>query len=375
MSSLQINGILDKLDELRSVFVLGQRAIPFLEEMFVFLKDISALMDDINASIRESTVKMMPNATSRLESVTQATEMATTEILDLIDGALGSVWKLKKRLGESQETVNAIAKADAWMIRLLRASLRDKDDVLLAKVEMIHHHKKALRRKAGEQINADVDALNSISEKLNLIMIALQVQDITAQQLASVNHLIESIRDRMGSLMERLGSGIKFEASRDRPHRFVAFDPNAKYDKSGARQRQADALVAAYEDPQTAPMIPVTPLPSSPTTQDDIDQFFGVGAPANDPPSVESSPASQDAIDQLFGGGASSGDASSGDSSPASQDAIDQLFGGGAPAQPAEDRAPIEGNGPASQDSIDQLFSVPGGGFASQDDIDKLFGS
>ena len=30
MSFLQINNILDKLDELRSVFVLGQRAIPFL---------------------------------------------------------------------------------------------------------------------------------------------------------------------------------------------------------------------------------------------------------------------------------------------------------------------------------------------------------
>ena len=367
MSSLPINNILDKLDELRSVFVLGQRAIPFLEEMFVFLKDISALIDDINASIRESTVKMMPHATSRLESVTQATEMATTEILDLVDGALGSVWKLKKRLVESQEPVEAIARADARMIRLLRAALRDQDDLLLAKVEMIHHEKKALRRKVGEQIRADVDALDIINEKLNHIMIALQVQDITAQQLAAVNHLIESIRDRMGNLMERLGSGSKFE-ERHAPRRFVAFDPNAKYDTSGTKQRAADKLIESFRDPKVASGAEVAPRSSLPATQDTIDQLFD-GAPTRPPaetaPATPNAPASQGAIDQFFGG----------DSTPASQGAIDQLFSGGAPAQPAEDRAPAAGSTPASQGAIDQLFGAPGGGLASQDDIDKLFGT
>ena len=294
MSSLQINNILDKLDELRSVFVLGQRAIPFLEEMFVFLKDISALIDDINASIRESTVKMMPHATSRLESVTQATEMATTEILDLVDSALDRVWKLKKRLKESQEPIEAIAKADAQMIRLLRRELRDNNDLLLAKVEMIHHNKKALRRKVSEQIQADVDALDVINEKLNHIMIALQVQDITAQQLAAVNHLIESIRDRMGNLMERLGSGIKFEEKRV-PRRFVAFDPNAKYDKSGNKQRAADELIKAFEDPNTAPKEEVKPLPSSPASQDDIDALFGGGGVSLDNSAEESAPAAPSA--------------------------------------------------------------------------------
>ena len=332
MSTLQINNILDKLDELRALFVLGQRAVPFLEEMFFFLKDISSLLDEINTSIRESTHRMMPNASSRLESVTQATEMATTEILDLVDTSLTNLWQLKEHIAQATKHVDAIARADARMIRLLRSALRGKDDLLLTKIEMIHHEKRNLRRIVGEQVRADVEAVDEVREKMNHIMLALQVQDITAQQLASVNSLIETIQERMAGLMTRMGSDSP-TLQRNTSRRFAAFDPNAQYDRSGRRQHAADEAMKNFNAQNPAPEEP---------------------APA------ASEPASQDSIDQLFAGG--------GDSSPASQDAIDQLFGGGAP-QPAEDRPPVEG--PASQDSIDALFS----GAASQDDIDKLFGA
>ena len=347
MSTLQISNILGRLDELRALFVLGQRAVPFLEEMFFFLKDISALLDEINASIRESTHRMMPTASSRLESVTQATELATTEILDLADSSLTNLWQLKEHIVQATEHVEAIGKADARMIRLLRSALRGKDELLLAKIEMIHHEKKNLRRIVGEQIRADVEAIDGVREKMNHIMIALQVQDITAQQLASVNDLIETIQARMGTLMVRMGSNSPV-VERNTPRRFSAFDPDAKYDRSGKKQRAADEVIANFSEQGTA-------------------------SPA--PKSEPSEPASQDSIDQLFGGG--------GDGCPASQDSIDQLFGSGSVASPptedrpsveapapAKDRPPVEG--PASQGDIDQLF---GGGTPSQDDIDKMFGS
>ena len=365
MSTLQISNILGRLDELRALFVLGQRAVPFLEEMFFFLKDISSLLDEINASIRESTHRMMPNASSRLESVTQATEMATTEILDLADSSLTSLWQLKEHIVQATEHVEAIGKADARMIRLLRSALRGKDELLLAKIEMIHHEKKNHRRVVGEQIRTDVESIDVVREKMNHIMIALQVQDITAQQLASVNDLIETIQGRMGTLMVRMGSDSPV-VERNTPRRFSAFDPDAKYDRSGKKQRAADEVIANFSEQDTASPAPKSE-PSEPASQDSIDQLFGGDG--------DSGPASQDSIDQLFGGG--------GESGPASQDSIDQLFGGDSVASPptedrpsvegpapAEDRPPVEG--PASQGDIDQLF---GGGTPSQDDIDKMFGS
>lgn len=319
MSTLHINTILDKLDELRAIFVLGQRAVPFLEEMFCFLKDISSLLDEINESIRDSTVKM-PHASSRLESVSQATEMATTEILDLVDSSLVNLGQLKDHVEESVSDIELMTRADARMIRVLRAALRGHDEALLAKIEVIHHDKTILRRRIGQQLKSDVDAFDEVRNKLHHIMIALQVQDITAQQLAAVNHLIESIRTGMRGLMVRLGSE---DGSTDRAptRRFAAFDPNAQYDRSGKRQRAADAVIHSFSEQQA--------------------------------PASASVPASQDSIDQLFGG----------DGVAASQDSIDQLFGGAAGSK----------SEPASQDSIDQLFNAKGGGTASQADIDKLF--
>ena len=187
---------------------------------------------------------------------------------------------------QATEHVDAISKVDARMIRLLRASLRGKDDLLLAKIEMIHLEKKKLRRIVGEQVSADVESIDEMREKMNHIMIALQVQDITAQQLASVNHLIETIQDRMGNLLVRMGSEGP-DLQRNTSRRFAAFDPDAQYDRSGKKQRAADAVMANYGEQRPAP----TPEPSEPATQDSIDQLFG----------GDSGPASQDDIDKMFG--------------------------------------------------------------------------
>ncbi|MFQ5572077.1 MAG: protein phosphatase CheZ [Rhodothermales bacterium] len=323
MSTKHMSTILDKLDELRALFVLGQRAIPLLEEMFHFVKDISTLFDEINASIRDSA-KRMPDATSKLVSVSQATEMATTEILDLVDGALFNLGRVKQLIEQSNTQIDQIRWADAHLIRLLRSGLRGKDDQLLAKIERIHEQKKAIRRGLSSQVRTDIEAVDELRRNLNHIMIALQVQDITAQQLAAVNHLIESIRDRMGGLINRLGSdGFDFEDITVHG-RFAAFDPNATYDRTGERQLAADEVMASYDGDGSA-----SPEPSGPTSQDEIDRLFGGG------------------------------------SSPATDVSVCEV---------APDPEPKEKQGTvASQDSIDDLFNTQSGGVASQEDIDKLF--
>ena len=79
------------------------------------------------------------------------------------------------------------------------------------------------------------ELLNAITNDSNSIMMSLQVQDITSQRIASVNYLLETIREKIGNML------MKFQPAKavslvgkdniDRPtfistlHRPVAFNP------------------------------------------------------------------------------------------------------------------------------------------------------
>lgn len=383
MASYNVNDILGKLDELRAVFVLGQRAVPFLEEVFSFFKEITPLLDEINASIQDSTNKV-PRASSQIQSVSQATEMATSEILDVIDSLFVKLAEVKAPLLATQVHDEELVRADANLIRLLRRELKESNEALLVQVEAIHAQKKALRRRIRKHVRETVRDLDVIGEKVNSIMLSLQVQDITAQQLAAVNHLIQSVGSRMSQLLERIGvpdaqgnltPRFVQEKPRPKPKRRYeepphpgTFDENARYDYAHSGQRQAAANViirnfgSAGGDGQSgsAPAVAVQPAPATESTsQNDIDALFAGGASETATAAdidnlfagAPSEPATADDIDNLFAGSSTE---------PATADDIDNLFGG----TPAE---------PATADDIDNLFAPKADSQPSQDDIDNLF--
>jgi hypothetical protein len=91
----------------------------------------------------------------------------------------------------------------------------------------------------------------------------LQVQDITAQQLASVNHLIESVNHKLTSLIQDidqadLNGDIKEISTMEIPEG-VVFDPNASYSDNTERQKEIDVLINTQ---------------SNKTTQEEIDTLF-----------------------------------------------------------------------------------------------------
>ena len=344
MANDNISGILGKLDELRAVFIIGQRAVPFIEEILQFFKEMSPLLDEINLSIRDST-KQIPRATSQIQSVSQATEMATTEILDLIDSVLLQVSRVKSGREQVFANLDMMAQTDARLTRLLQAELGGAHAALLAKVEVLQEEKQAMRENVVVKLQGEQASLDAIRDGVNRIMMALQVQDITTQQLAAVKHLFENIRDRLTKLVRRLSTVDIDEAVEDMLHapagRVVAFDPNARYDRSESRQKEADAVVAGFAG-GAAPS-------AEPAAQSDIDALFGGDGGG-------AAPVSADEIDHLFAAPPKA-------AAPAAQSDIDALF-----APPPA---------PAAQSDIDALFAAPSAAPAaptSQDEIDKLFG-
>ncbi len=249
MNSENMSQLFAKLNDLKKVFSYGEKLIPILHSLGEFMKDTVPLLESINRSIAESTSKI-PKATNQIQNVTSATELATTEILDLVDSLNSDLSSIEKTM------VNILAKET------------DKQDFLLSLIPM-------LKREDAETFIKDFLRKNSSSEKLgelllqvgkmksdsNSITISLQVQDITAQQLATVNHLIESVQERLSSLIADLGE-TKIIDNHDKNLELpesASFDPNARYSRSVVPQQEVDLIF--NKEMQTA-------------SQDEIDKLF-----------------------------------------------------------------------------------------------------
>ena len=230
--------LFSKLNDLKKVFSYGEKLIPIIHSLGEFMKETVPLLENINRSIAESTSKI-PKATNQIQSVTNATELATTEILDLVDSLNSDLTDIEKTM------VDILAKET------------DKTDFLVSLIPL-------LNKQDAEIFIKDFLNKNSSSEKLgqllmqvgkmkndsNSIALSLQVQDITSQQLATVNHLMESVQERLASLIQ------DFDNTKISDHDILnipegaSFDPNARYSKSEVPQQEVDSIFS--KEMQTA---------------------------------------------------------------------------------------------------------------------------
>jgi hypothetical protein len=218
----QINNmenIFQKLGDLKSFFIYGQKLIPILQKILTFMEDTVPLLEKVNQSLHESTSKM-PKATHQINSITNATEIATTEILDIVDGMTLDIQSMQSKL-------------------------------------------ESLKSRTGEDedVKSLLKMVESISNGMMNITISLQVQDITAQQLSSVNHLIGSIQEKLAGLIfevkeKEIGGivDVDYQFPKD-----GSFNADARYEKNTGSQKLADSLVTEN---------------LTNTSQDEIDKLF-----------------------------------------------------------------------------------------------------
>lgn len=253
MKNLNMSQLFDKLNDLKSLFQYGQKVVPILQSLIDFMQETVPLLENINNSIADSTSKI-PKAADQITNVTSATELATTEILDLVDAISNSIDQIETKLKEMSE----MQKSKTAVLDRLYAKLEGQEEVLAL-----------LDEYTGIQIpdNMLEDTLKIFPQLKNdayNITLSLQVQDITSQQLAAVNHLIESVQKRLASLILDIDESSMEEKS-DAREGIVApagatFDPNARFDKSETRQDMIDAIIS--QENQKA-------------SQDEIDKLFG----------------------------------------------------------------------------------------------------
>jgi chemotaxis regulatin CheY-phosphate phosphatase CheZ len=93
------------------------------------------------------------------------------------------------------------------------------------------------------------DALRGLQGHCTDIMMALQVQDITAQQIASVNKLMQSVDESLNKLMKHFSEVPARAATEGFNHSYldIPFDDAADFFGSQDRQKAADALVESVQ--------------------------------------------------------------------------------------------------------------------------------
>lgn len=307
MKIQKLENLLSKAEELN--------VIEFLQEVISFVKDISPILENMNVSLREN-LKKMPDATKKLTKVTEATEFATTEIMNLIDGLFSKVDKITKN-NKTQPSSESTANSQ--------------------------------------------ELLDTMNDDLNNIMMALQVQDITAQQIAAVNQLLSVIQTRLAKILTNFDTAAISELLSDGDenknvvtmHRKIAFDPNAidAYMNQHSRQDQIDKFMEMANNGT---------LDQKKLSSDDIDALFAGADPdmvdidemakrevSDKTPDLSAiDPFSQNDIDSLFSNTGSTATENSGEDF--SNDDIDALFN----------------NSTATEDSGEDI---------SNDDIDALF--
>ncbi len=240
-----MNGIAQRVDQMRDTFQYGKKILNFFDELFHIYQDIVPLLDKINQSIEESSASL-PRASTELSKVTEATEVATIEILNTIEemnGIISEFSQLLTKISEKKESKRERLDEILKLCDLLNKNNQDKSG------EKIESFVRQII--ADESDESLVDNITGNVEKLsayaNDITISLQVQDITAQQLAAVNQLVESVHNRLHNLLQSLDENNVMAPPELFSAKEKSFDPDATYFDSKNRQKFADSVQNSYQ--------------------------------------------------------------------------------------------------------------------------------
>lgn len=307
---------------------LEQKLVPFIEEIFKFVNDVKPLLDEINVSIRDNMDKM-PNATRQLSKVTEANENATNEIMDMVDGIMDKAFKIDtnmQRMNAINQDTRIFPKTILKVLAEISTGNFGKDEIL-SKIKSEIQVCEDENQEFDDLVNINKDLSQKISDESNAIMMALQVQDITAQQIAAVSFLMQNVNSRFSVFLENFD---KLEVADVVPvakkpveivenpnitqlHRTIAFDPDAIDTLTKVSQQgDIDDLIASFdpnslpeEKPVSAPVPAPAPTSVSKAVPDPIPAPKPAPALAPAPveePSVEDFVNfSQDDIDAMFG--------------------------------------------------------------------------
>ena len=263
MKEIDFDVLFKKIEELRALFILGQRLLPFLEDIFRFVNEVKPLLDNINLSMEEN-VNKTKIASMQLSQVTAATETAITAVIEITNSQINKCGIIFSNMNRLNELYSIRHDNVIKILENIFNAINDKKDIIKYIPQLsdaIEQLKNAEGDKHKEIQDTTGELLNSIINDSHSILTSLQVQDITSQKIAAVNYMLDTISEKIGNILMKFQptKGCSFVKKNNSDcttfistlHRPIAFNP-----------KDADI---------------VTPEDDSYFSHDEIEALFGTG--------------------------------------------------------------------------------------------------
>lgn len=212
-----------------------------IRQLLTMLRALMPVLDNIKNAVENSSSKI-PKATEQLSTVTQATESATMEILNLLDDISRRIELVQGAMQTTENELSQKRDAAATLTALFAGFPEEQRKAIAAAAPAWETLTDLAPQVAAlTQSRADLSEISSVS--MNIAM-ALQVQDITSQQIESVRHQIESVRMQLSHVVGQYEGKIDEELPSvpiKKP-----FDDEATYTKDESRQADADDIIAQF---------------------------------------------------------------------------------------------------------------------------------
>ncbi len=210
MEKAEIAELINNIHAVQEYFESTKKYMPLVSKLMIFIEDIIPLFDGIYADLHQSN-NLIPNASEKLDKVTSATEMAATEVMDIVDNVVARLKKIDGCLDHLEET----------------APKASHDSI----------------KRTTTEIRAEID---HSQDDLFSIMNTLQFQDITTQQINAIGETINTVHLKLAEL---LNCFTKDEVTLLARRKQVSYDADAEYnhDKSAQSQKIADELLKQKE--------------------------------------------------------------------------------------------------------------------------------
>lgn len=299
--------ILNKIEALRDN--------PHYSEIKNFLHEVKNLLQSVNSAI-DDNVKKMPGAAKKIFKVTEATENATNEILDAVDNVLRKIDIATENYSKMHKI---ISNGKMEVLDLINTTIQFINEGV-DKPEIIKYLNNFLQKYENDNlvfiefekiIEESREILSNIMNDSTQIMMSSQVQDITSQQLAAVNHTLENVQQRLMHVLmiiesvEMNGQLPESHFNEDKSnishlHRDIAFDPDAVKALSvkESKQDEIDDLFSKFASGEAIEI----DTNEEPVSVDDIDDLINSFTSFNKTEEETTDDGmSQDDINALFG--------------------------------------------------------------------------
>jgi hypothetical protein len=166
-------------------------------------------IEDIILMVHES-IRKIPHVTSNLSKIAERNEHVTAEMLSVADRLNENVSLLSQGLQSLSSSTQRRKELNGEINNVLSEYPKTDADLLVLRLKNFWREYESLPA-PDETIQAIIRSLEMIQNDSTSIVMSLQIQDITSQHIEAINHLIDSVHNRLTIILQKF-YGAEFQA-------------------------------------------------------------------------------------------------------------------------------------------------------------------